>query len=158
MDPYEPPRTPVDRETSRRWLEHGWFARREPAGTSWEIVMWWEKRRPIYNGALALIGAPFLAYAIHVALACGGADWMDRAKPEPVLSMLVWAMAYGVVANVCYTGGWWAELVLARVLRVDGQRLAPYGLLAGMVFGVGVTLVCGGVGVLATRDIWCGDF
>jgi hypothetical protein len=49
-------------------------------------------------------------------------------------------IAYAIAANVCYTGGWVAELVLARRLPQNTGQFAVRAFKIGMKFSVGLTL------------------
>lgn len=96
-----------------------------------EIVTWWEKRRLVYNIAvgsagIASLGSILLANAVHSS--GGGVPFMG-------------VVAYGLVANICYTGGWMAELMLRPVF---GRRTGTVGATIfryGLVFSVVLTLL-----------------
>jgi hypothetical protein len=57
-------------------------------------------------------------------------------------------LIYGTMANICYTGGWVAELFLRRYIRDDdgiaGAALFRYG----FAFSVGLTLLPAGIAIL----------
>ena len=97
--------------------------------TSWEVVRWWERRRPAYNAA---VGAAGLATLAVLTLVFG---------PPPLVPLLLMVGAYAVAANVCYTLGPVLD-ILAR--RWGGPAWAPIGpalLRHGFTFAIGLTLL-----------------
>ncbi len=105
--------------------------RRRPAA----ILRWWEARRLTYNVAVGSAGLVTLAAFQLVA------RLPMRAFPWPVV------VAYGLMANVCYSFGWIAESLLQRWLRRETYGLGPALWRHGLVFSVGLTLLP--IGVLA---------
>lgn len=96
------------------------------------IIGWWEKRRLPYN---LIVGATGL-----VPLAVGVLFTTLVASLQPV-DMFRAAIWWGVIANLCYTLGPVAEIVLHKLF---GRRLLPAGPLlfrAGVTVAVGVTLL-----------------
>jgi hypothetical protein len=70
--------------------------------TTWEVIRWWELRRLFYNAVLFVIGiASLFALEDLVPIGSGG----------PQLETGLTVIAYGFMANVCYTLGWMVELV-----------------------------------------------
>jgi hypothetical protein len=106
------------------------------------VIGWWESRRLSYNTFVGACGLVTLA-AVNTL-----ATLASVPRPGfPVLPVLV----YGVVANVCFTGGWIAELALRPIFGektpVVGATLFRYG----FVFSVGLTLFpisIAGIGIL----------
>lgn len=95
----------------------------------WEIVRWWERRRPAYNVAVGSAGLTTLGV---MSLLFG---------PPPLVPMLLVVGAYGVAANLCYTLGPVLD-ILAR--RWGGPGWAPIGpalLRHGFTFAIGLTLL-----------------
>jgi hypothetical protein len=100
--------------------------------TTGSIVAWWESRRPTYNlivgsAGVITIGVIKLISVLppHLALPL---DW------RPVV-------AYGVLANVCYSFGWVLE---AGAQRLWGDRVRPLGpplFRQGVAFSVGLTML-----------------
>lgn len=107
--------------------------RRQPAA----LLRWWEARRLTYNvtvGAAGLLTLAAFALVAPVSMA---------RFPWPAV------VAYGLMANVCYSFGWIAEALLQRWLRRDTYGLGPALWRHGLVFSVGLTLVPIGVAVIA---------
>jgi hypothetical protein len=98
-----------------------------------ESVTWWEKRRLPYNLAVGAAGVSTLV-TLNV-LQLIGPDGQPFVPPLPAI------VAYGLLANVMYTGGWIAELLVrplfGRKTPVVGATLFRYG----FAFSVGLTLL-----------------
>jgi hypothetical protein len=104
--------------------------RRTPLST----VRWWESRRLTFNKAVGAAGVVTLAGA-----------WFFFAlppfsEPIPPSAMLLGAMIYGFMANVCYTFGWQLELLIRRVWGRNAPDLGPILFRQGLIFSVGLTL------------------
>ena len=96
------------------------------------IIVWWETRRVVYN---AIVGAVGLL-SIAIMLLSNG-----RLNPHELVSMLLFGtITYGVAANICYTGGWMAELAAHRLFREKAEFFGPIALLLGTSFSVAITL------------------
>lgn len=98
------------------------------------IVLWWEKRRLLYNLVLLAVGIySITTYWDQFALyASDPAD--DGIFPGPM------PIAYGIMANVCYTFGWMLESVIFIRLK---RRKLPSGqplFAIGLIFSVLLTL------------------
>ena len=100
--------------------------------TTWDVVAWWESRRPVYNVAVGATGLVSLA-TVKLFLAL---------PPHPVENVIPLGavVAWGLLANGFYTTGWLAELGMRRWL---GDEVAPAGAALfryGFVFSIGLTL------------------
>lgn len=95
------------------------------------VVHWWESRRPAYNLIVGAIGLGTLVYSNALALLVTG-DWLK----------MPWQLvvAYGVAANLLYTGGWIAENVAERWLGRPVYGLGPALFRHGLVFSIGLTV------------------
>ena len=62
-----------------------------------------------------------------------------RAKAVDVASVVI-PLAFGVMANVCYTGGWMAELWIRRWLGREMEPAGPALFRYGFAFSIGLTL------------------
>jgi hypothetical protein len=106
-----------------------------------EIIEWWETRRVFYNVVVILVGV----VSVVLMISCG-------AIAEPLVGEAIGipdggffipfgAIVFWFFANVCYTGGWIAELLLSR-FKADRNTNAV-GILAfrlGVKFSILVTL------------------
>jgi hypothetical protein len=110
--------------------------------TPLSLLRWWESRRGFYNkvvgatGLITLSGLFVLAPDRSLALA------------EPGWVLVV--MAYGVLANAFYTGGWLLEVVAVRLWGRDAPVMGPLLYRQGLIFSVGLTLFPLVIGILLT--------
>jgi len=100
------------------------------------ILGWWEARRGTFN---LIVGGTGLVTLLVVRLM--------SLIPPGVPFMFDWrvVVAYGLLANVCYSFGFMLETLLARLW---GDEVAPVGptlFRHGLVFSVGLTLLPIGV-------------
>ena len=61
--------------------------------------------------------------------------------PDPAIFALFGVIAFGIMANICYTGGWVVELLLSRLLPY--ANTTQFGLRAfhfGLMFSIFITL------------------
>jgi hypothetical protein len=100
--------------------------------TTFSLLQWWESRRFTYN---AVVGGAGLFSLIVVSLI----SWL----PPRVHVVLDWRpiVAYGVLANVCYTFGWAIEAVAQRLWKDQCPRFGPALFRQGLAFSVGLTLL-----------------
>lgn len=121
----------------------GWrfFSRRETTYGTFEIIAWWELRRIPYN---VVVGATGIVTIVIIATAA----WIASQKfgdpiefPDPPLFALMAVIAYGVCANICYTGGWIAELLARSVWKEKVGAFAQITFVLGFVFSILLTLV-----------------
>ena len=101
---------------------------------TWAVVRWWESRRLTYNVVVGSTGLLSLGVATLFALL----------PPHPATLGVPWqgVVLYGVLANVCYSGGAAADLALRRWLgHPYGAVIGPALFRYGFVFSVGLTLL-----------------
>ncbi len=99
--------------------------------STWDTVVWWESRRLMYSVAVGGAGLVTLGWVNLLSLVTHG-----HFMPIPWQAPLV----YGVMANVCYTLGWGAELALERVIGDNAPTAGAAIFRYGFVFSVGLTL------------------
>lgn len=97
------------------------------------ILRWWERRRLPYNLIVGSVGLVSL----------GVVNLLFHLPPHPVTGVFPWqpVVAFGVMANVCYSAGSVAEWVLERL---GGGKLLPTGptlFRMGLTFSVGLALL-----------------
>lgn len=92
------------------------------------VWRWWESRRLAYNVIVG--GAGLVTLAANLIL------WGPGRGAGPWLAVA----AYAVAANVCYSFGAAAELLLERWLQRETYGLGPALFRHGLVFSVGLTL------------------
>ncbi len=110
---------------------------RDPAA----VIGWWERRRFFYNTILSAVGI----VTCLLMISCGAISEPLMGEqigiPDPPILVPLGIIAYGIIANVCYTGGWMAELMLARFrpeIRTDIFGLRAFRL--GVRFSIGLTI------------------
>jgi len=97
------------------------------------VLRWWEQRRPAYNLAVGAAGLTSLAAATLFGLLPPGGQFFRF----PLIGIAV----YGLLANLCYCGGWAIEMTLNRLW---GEKVAPVGPVLfrqGLIFSVGLSLL-----------------
>ncbi len=99
-----------------------------------QIIGWWESRRLPFNLAVGATGLVTLGAVNLIALL------PPRPAPVPLVGSLVVAGVYGLLANVCYTGGWMTELFIRRRGNESLEPVGPALFRYGFVFSVGLTL------------------
>lgn len=119
------------------------FRRATPPQSAWSIIGWWESRRLPYNLFVGAAGLVSVALSLITALVTERVTGEAVGLPDPPIFAIFGVVAYAVVANVCYTGGWVAEL-LSRC--VWGDRAEAFGEIAftlGTVASVFLSLIPG---------------
>ncbi len=101
--------------------------------SAWSVVGWWEARRMLFN--LSVGGTGLLTLAVVSIL-----DGMPP-HPSPSALPLGAALVYGVMANVCYTLGPAADLLLRRAVGERAGAVGPVLFRYGFVFSLGLTLL-----------------
>jgi len=110
----------------------------------WQIILWWELRRIPYNLIVGLFGFVSLLLASLISMALS----FDMELGSPVLGILF----FGLAANVFYTGGWVAELLVRRFWTGSSQHLGPQLLFTGLAFSLVLDLTP--IAVLLTAWSW----
>lgn len=101
--------------------------------SEWSVIRWWESRRLLYNACVGGAGLVSLA-AVGLALELSPGP---GAGPLPLGGILV----YGVLANLCYSLGAPADLLLRRLLGDRAAAVGPVLFRYGFVFSLGLTLL-----------------
>ncbi len=114
-----------------------------PITTVREMIGWWETRRIPYN---LIVGSAGVLSVIVVGIVGAGSSILfnsDFGVPDPPLFALFAVVIYGIMANVCFTGGWLAELVLRKIWLREADRFATLSFSLGLLFSVLLTLAPG---------------
>jgi hypothetical protein len=103
--------------------------------TPLSLLRWWESRRLLFNGIVGGTGLVTL-----------GGVWLVSAlppvsEPVPLAFMATGAAIYGLLANVCYTLGWWTEMLARWAWGRQAPDLGPVLFRQGLIFSVGLTLL-----------------
>lgn len=100
--------------------------------TTGSIIAWWESRRLTYNGMVGAAGLVTLGALKFI-------FWLPPHMPMPIMWQPI--VAYGVLANVCYSLGWVLEAGAQRVWGDSVRPLGPPLFRQGVAFSVGLTLL-----------------
>ena len=118
------------------------LGRREPpASSAWQAIGWWEARRIPFNLIVAATGALSGAALVAIGVAGELLFGIPFGLPDPPFLLFAAVAFYAVGANVCFTGGWVAELVVRRTWPDESDRLATLTFTLGVAFAVVVTLI-----------------
>ena len=98
--------------------------------TYWQIILWWEKRRLLYNALLLVVGIAALV-AFEVLMGKAIPPGQDAEEPS---GLLLGVCAYAFMANVCYTLGWFIELASRNVDPAAARRRARWMFRNGLIF------------------------
>src|SRR5262245_1523614 len=114
-------------------LEDVLFPPADHRRTTLSTLAWWEARRGPFN---LIVGATGVVTLLAVGL-------LDRIPPGLPGGSVGWqpVLAYGILANVCYTFGFGIEMLLRRVMGKRAPALGPALFRQGVAFSVGLTLL-----------------
>jgi hypothetical protein len=123
------------REVAMSALTRFFFRQEVTCRTPAEVIGWWEARRLPYNLAVGGTGLVTLALSYLI-------SWLPPVPvpAPPLLPALAMSAAYGVLANLCYTTGWLAELALRRGSGSELEPVGPALFRYGFAFSIGLTL------------------
>jgi hypothetical protein len=120
------------------------LCRREaPVTSAKDLIGWWESRRIAFNLIVGTAGILTSIIVGVVGLRSSILFGSDFGLPNPPLFALFGVVIYGIMANICYTGGWMAELVVRRIWPHEADRFATLSCTTGLVFSVTLTLAPG---------------
>jgi hypothetical protein len=115
------------------------FQRAEHLETPRQIIIWWERRRLPFNlivGTTGILTCTLLLVGEMLAEKKFG----DVEAGSPILAVFG-IFAYGIMANICYTGGWISELVAKYVWKEQAENLGKITFALGIIFSVLLTLL-----------------
>jgi hypothetical protein len=121
----------------RRLKDLPLFRRDTPVTSGWQTIGWWETRRVPYN---LIVGGAGILTCIVIAVFAAVGILMFNADFGSPLSGLVGIFIYGVLANICFTFGWVAELVVRKAWPQEADRFAKESFSLGVVASVLLTL------------------
>ncbi len=122
-------------DTLARW---SLFRRARPPERSWDVIAWWESRRIPYN---LIVGATGVASAI-VMLIIGFVTGhvVGGGFGSPLFAAFA-VIIYGIMANICFTGGWILELLSRRIWGARAEAFGEIAFTWGTLGSVLLTLV-----------------
>ena len=126
---------PFIRKLLNFWLFHQ--SRTSPGFI--QIVGWWELRRIFFN---LIVGCTGIASLIICAL-CDflyikffRTDFM-QSWDSPLISILL----YGIVANICYTSGWFSEILARYIWKSKADHFGEFCFTFGLIISLVLTLL-----------------
>jgi hypothetical protein len=134
------------------------FTRPSAHQQSGSIVGWWEARRVPYNFIVGAVGVVTSAVMVTVALTCESRGGAPIGLPDPPLFAVVGVLLYAIFANICYTGGWITELLVAKLWHADTSRFGPIAFALGTGFSVIITLLPAGLVIAVATITSCRGF
>ena len=111
-----------------------------PISTGWQAIGWWESRRVAFN---LIVGSAGVLSSLIVGIVGLGSFFLldsDFGTPGSPFVAVFAVVIYAVMANVCYTAGWVAELAIRKAWPEQADRFATLTLALGVVFAVLLTL------------------
>ena len=115
--------------------------RNTPMVSARQTIGWWEARRVPFNLIVGIAGIMTIAVVIVVSLAAYFLFSSDFGFPDSPLLAVFGVIFYALVVNICYTGGWIAELVIRTLWPEQADRFATLSLSLGVLLTVLVTLL-----------------
>jgi len=112
------------------------FAPSKEPSSVFGVVWWWESRRLAYNAIVGAVG--IVSFCVYAALVYA---FIIKPGEDDGFGPLVPAIAFGVLANVCYTLGWIVESSLLVVRRRGSPSLGPRLFKAGVMFSLVLALL-----------------
>ena len=108
--------------------------------TVWQAIGWWEVRRPGYN---LLVGSAAILSGVTIGI-IGMCSQMlfgtEFGIPDPPLFAIIAVILYAIMANVLYTGGWIAEVIVRLAWPQQADQFASISFILGLFFSVLLTL------------------
>jgi hypothetical protein len=114
-----------------------------PLTTAGEVIGWWESRRIPFNLIVGTTGVITCIVGVVVSEASSILFGIDSGLPDPPIFGLIAIFIYGIMANICFTGGWVAELVGRKFWPHEADKAATLSFTLGLAFSVLLTLTPG---------------
>jgi hypothetical protein len=116
------------------------WKRESPASNGVEALVWWESRRIQFNLIVGCAGIVTCVVIGTIAAATEIFFNIEFGLPNPPIFAVIGIFLYGIIANVCFTGGWITELFLRRFSPREADRFATTSFFCGVIFSVLLTL------------------
>ncbi len=114
-----------------------------PLTTMWQVVGWWEARRLIFNMVVGACGVATCLTVLLMAVIGQSVFGIPVGLPDPPIFALIGIILYGIMANICYTGGWIVELLVRKAWPQESELFATLTFALGLVFATFLTLLPG---------------
>jgi hypothetical protein len=127
----------------RKLSELQFFARSTNPTDTWHTIVWWEARRIPYTLIVGTTGVLSGALCFVTGLLCEHFLGEPIGIPDPPFFALLAVAAYGLMANLCYTGGWVSELLVRKIWPEQATAFGKISFFMGLSFSILLTLVPG---------------
>ena len=124
----------------RRLSESKLFARNISDPDIWKTIAWWEARRIPYNLLVGATGLVSSAMCLITGILCEHFLGDPIGIPDPPVFALLGVAVYGIMANLCYTGGWVAELLVQKIWPAKGNDFGRISFFLGLGFSILLTV------------------
>jgi hypothetical protein len=125
-------------------LRNSILCRRDVSPASaWEVIGWWEARRIPFN---LIVGIAGLLSCIVIGVVAVGSFFLfnsDFGSPGSPLGEVFLVLIYALGANIFFTGGWIAELIVRKLWPIQADRFATLTYSLGVTFAVLLTAAPG---------------
>lgn len=144
-----------------RWIRSSALGRRKaPAESAWQVIGWWESRRIPFNLIVGATGIVSSGAILAIALVSERLFGVPFGLPDPPIFAILGVVFFAVAANVCYTGGWMAEVIVRRTWPDQSEMFGTLTFTLGLPFAVVVTLapafLIGGLAAAIGFASWLG--
>lgn len=119
------------------------FRRDDSTQDFWRIIGWWEVRRVPFNLIVGAVGCVSAGLGLVTAILTQRYIHESIGLPNPPVIAVFAVLVYGVFANICYTGGWIAELLVRKIWPAEARAFANISFFLGLMFSVVLTLLPG---------------
>ena len=133
---------PHDSERGKPKSFWAWLAKPAPHATL-KIIAWWETRRVIYNLLMLPAGIAGLMLVMVMISLRWPTPGPGVSADEHDFVPFIAAILGGFGANLCYTGGWMAEILARRFGREKASHIGPILWTLGTLFSIGVCFLPG---------------
>lgn len=132
MNPFAPFK--INRDS---WL----FVGHGKGASASEVIRWWEARRTSYNLIVGATGLVTCAVCLLVSIIAEVKFGEPLGLPDPPIVAVLAIIGYAIMANVCFTGGWFGELLVREIRPDHVDHFARTSLYRGLLFSVILTLL-----------------
>lgn len=102
---------------------------------SWmSVFLWWEARRVLYNILIFVCSLGVVAASV-----------LGLLSPD---NLLWGAVEYAIMANLCYSCGFFAEVLARNIFGEQAKHFAPIAFTLGTIFAMSMTLFCSFIALL----------
>lgn len=116
-----------------------------PSQSAWQVIAWWEARRLPFNLIVGATGIVTCGVILATAAISERLLGVPFGMPDPPIIAVLGAVVFVIGANVCYAGGWIAELLVKRAWPDQSEQFGTLTFTLGLLFAVVVTLLPAGL-------------